>query len=122
MMTPLQAAVFRRDPVTVQNMDAAAHIDAKGYGDTPFQMAAALLRRYGADVNAPAADDAISALQAAAKAGNCELVQEMLVSGSEINAATNPHGGHAALQVAAESVIVESAKTLIGSAWSQGEC
>ena len=87
MMTPSQAAVFRRDPVTVQNMDAAAHIDTKGYGDTPFQMAAALLRGNGADVNAPAADDVISACQVVVKAGNCELVQEMLVSGLAINVA-----------------------------------
>ena len=123
MMTPLQAAVFRRNPVMVRILLAAgARIDEEGYGDTPLQMAAALddaklvhiLRRHGADVNAPAANDGgMTALQAAARAGSCKLVQEMLVSGSEINAAAKPIGGRTALQAAAESENVDLAKILI---------
>ena len=123
MMTPLQAAVFKRDPVMVRILLAAgACIDEKGHGDTPLQMAAALddaklvhiLRRHGADVNAPAANDGgMTALQAAARAGSCKVVQEMLVSGSEINAVANPIGGRTALQAAAESGNVELAKILI---------
>ena len=123
MMTPLQAAVFRRNPVIVRILLAVgAHVDAEGFGDTPFQMAAALndgrimqiLRRHGANVNAPAADDdGMTALQAAARAGHCKLVQEMLVSGSDINAAACPRGGRTALQAAAEGENVDLAKILI---------
>ena len=123
MMTPLQAAVFRRNPVIVRILLAAgAHVDAEGFGDMPFQMAAALndgrimqiLRRHGANVNAPAADDdGMTALQAAARAGHCKLVQEMLVSGSDINAAACPRGGRTALQAAAEGENVDLAKILI---------
>lgn len=122
-MTPLQAAVFRRDPVIVRMLlDAGAHVDEKSYGDTPLQMAAVLdetrimhiLRRHGADVNAPAGYyGGMTALQAAARAGNCKLVQEMLVSGSEINAAASFYGGRTALQAAAESGNVDLAKILI---------
>ena len=123
LMTPLQAAVFRRDPALVQILlDAGAHVDETAYGDTPLQMAAALeeakimqiLRRHGANVNAPAADNyGMTALQAAARAGNYELVQNMLVSGSDINAAASPCGGRTALQAAAESGNVDLARILI---------
>ena len=123
MMTPLQAAVFRRDPVIVQILlDAGAHVDLRGFGDTPFQMAAALdeakivqiLRRHGADVNAPATDEGgKTALQAAARAGNFDLVEYLLVFGSEINAAASTSGGRTALQAAAESGNVDLAKFLI---------
>ena len=123
MMTPLQAAVYRRNPAIVQILlDAAAHVDAQGYGDTPLQMAAALdearlvqmLRRHGADVNAPAADNGgMTALQAAARANNYELVLKLLVYGSKINAAAGPSGGRTALQAAAESGNVELAEFLI---------
>ena len=123
MMTPLQAAVSRRDPVMVQILlDAGAHVDLKGFGDTPFQMAAALdeakimqiLRTHGADVNAPATDEGgKTALQAAVRAGNYELVQNLLVSGSDINAAASLSGGRTALQAAAESGNVDLARFLI---------
>ena len=123
MMTPLQAAVFRRDSVIVQILlDAGAHVDLKGFGDTPFQMAAALdeakivqiLRRHGADVNAPATDEGgKTALQAAARAGNFDLVEYLLVFGSEINATASTSGGRTALQAAAESGNVDLAKFLI---------
>ena len=123
LMTPLQAAVFRRNPALVRILlEAGAHVDEAAYGDTPFQMAAALeeakimqiLWRHGADVNAPAADnDGMTALQAAARAGNYKLAQDMLVSGSEVNAAASPCGGRTALQAAAESGSVDLAKILI---------
>ena len=123
MMTPLQAAAFRKDPVIVEILlDAGAHVDEEAYGDTPLQMAAALdetkivqiLRTHGADFNAPAADEGgKTALQAAARADNYELVQNLLVSGSEINAAASPSGGRTALQAAAESGNVDLAKLLI---------
>ena len=123
MMTSLQAAVLREDPVIVQILlDADAHVDAKGHGDTPLQMAAALdeaklvqmLRRHGADVNAPAADNGgMTALQAAARANSYELVLKLLVYGSKINAAAGPSGGRTALQAAAESGNVDLAEFLI---------
>ncbi len=123
MMTPLQAAVSRRDPALVQILLAAgADVDAEGCGDTPSQMAAALgeaelveiLVKYGADVNAPAADEGgKTALQAAARADNYELVQYLLDSGSETNAAASPSGGRTALQAAAEIGNVDLAKFLI---------
>ena len=43
MMTPLQAAGFREDPVIGQIlMDAGAHVDEEAYGDTPLHMVVAL--------------------------------------------------------------------------------
>ncbi|KAK0508381.1 hypothetical protein JMJ35_009465 [Cladonia borealis] len=99
-----------------------AHVDLKGFGDTPFQMAAALdeakimqiLRTHGADVNAPATDEGgKTALQAAVRAGNYELVRNLLVSGSDINAAASLSEGRTALQAAAESGNGDLAKFLI---------
>lgn len=123
IMTPLQAAVFRRDSVMVQILlDAGAHVDAKGFGDTPFQIAAALdqakimqiLWTHGADVNAPAADEGgKTALQAAARAGNYESVQNLLALGSDINAPASPDGGRTALQAAAESGDIDLAKIFV---------
>ena len=123
LMTPLQAAVLRENAVIVRMLlFAGAHVDAKGYGDTPFQMAAAMnqakimqiLLRHGADVNAPAADErGMTALQVAAGAGNSELVRNLLDSGSKINAAASPSEGRTALQAAAENGNVDLAKILI---------
>ena len=123
LMTPLQAAILRENAVIVRMLlCAGAHIDTKGHGDTPFQMAAAMnqtkimqiLLRHGADVNASAADErGMTALQVAAGAGNCELVQNLLDSGSKIDAAASPSEGRTALQAAAEHGNVDLAKMLI---------
>ena len=123
IMTPLQAAVSGSDPALVQIiLDAGAHVNEEGYGDTPLQMAAVLgkaevvgiLLEHGADINAPAVDEGgMTALQAAARAGNFGLVQTLLNSGSEINAAASHNGGRTALQAAAENGNVVLAKFLI---------
>ena len=123
LMTPLQAAVLNGDALIVRMLlCAGAHIDAKGYGDTPFQMAAAMnqtkimqiLLRHGADVNASAADErGMTALQVAAGAGNCELVQNLMGFGSKVDAAASPSEGRTALQAAAEHGNVDLAKMLI---------
>ena len=67
-------------------------------------------------MNAPAdAHYGRTALQAAARTGDCELVQQLLHAGADVNAVASPTGGQTALQAAVEHGSIELVKIIIGA-------
>ena len=125
--TALQSAVHHGNAVTVR-MLLKAHADVNdrtGYLGPPLAIAAAnadlnilrILLRYGSPFNAPPKNfrESATALQAAAKTGDLEVVKELLDNGADVNADAGPIIGRTALQAAAEEGDIELVKFLIGT-------
>lgn len=123
--TALQSAVHHRNAVTVRMLlkaDADVN-DGTGHLGPPLAIAAAnadlkmvrILLRHGSHINAPAENfpKSATALQAAAKTGDLDVVKELLDNGADVTANAGPVNGRTALQAAAENGHFELVKSLI---------
>ncbi len=126
MCTPLQEAVLEKNSVLVRLLlSLGADVNAVGSCGTALQIAARetegcklarLLLSKGADVNSPAQVPwSKTALQAAARSGNEEMVELLLNQGANVNAAPSRCGGRTALQAATESGKIGLVELLVNS-------